>query len=72
MLIIAGTTAGIAILSPLPSLSTLIITGIVITIIYGAIVLEFGLTSFERRLFNSYLPQGWKRAYRIIGSDNKD
>jgi O-antigen/teichoic acid export membrane protein len=72
MLIIAGTTAGIATRSPLSPLFTLIITGVVITIVYGIIVLEFGLTSFERRLFNSYLPQGWKRVHRIIGFDNRD
>jgi O-antigen/teichoic acid export membrane protein len=72
MLFIAGTAAGIATLSPLPSLSALIIAGTVITLAYGAIVLRFGLAPFEKQLFELYLSQKLKRVHRIIGSDNKD
>ena len=59
-LFIGGATAGIATLTPLSSPLTLGILGAIITLVYGIIVLEFGLTDFERQFFESYLPQGWK------------
>ena len=60
VLLIGGAAAGIAFVTPLPSLFTLTIAGTVIAFVYGIVVLGFGLTPVERQLFESYLPQGWK------------
>lgn len=59
-LLIGGAAAGIAVVTTLPLLSTLIIAGTVISLIYGIIVLGFGLTPFEKQLFESYLPPRWR------------
>ncbi|MDV4343029.1 oligosaccharide flippase family protein [Methanoculleus sp. YWC-01] len=63
VLFIGGAAAGIAILNPLPSLFTLIIAGTVIMFVYGIVVLGFGLSPVEKQLFESYLPQGWRKAW---------
>lgn len=69
---VAGVAAGIAILTPLPSLLVLTTAGAAITLIYGVMVLGFGLTPFEKQLFSAYLPQNWKRIHKIIGSGSED
>jgi len=71
-LLIGGVAAGITIVTTLPLLSTLIIVGAVISLIYGIMVLRFGLTLFEKQLFESYLPSGWRRFQRTILFNKKD
>lgn len=71
-LLTGGAAAGIAVVTTLPLLSTLIIAGAAISLIYGIMVLGFGLTPFEKQLFESYLPSGWRKFYGTILSNNKD
>jgi O-antigen/teichoic acid export membrane protein len=67
-LFIAGAAAGITIMVPLPSLFILVFAGTVIALGYGVVVLALGFTPFEKQLFDSYLPQRWRRVY----GTNKD
>ena len=73
LLLTWGAAAGIAVVTTtLPLLSALMIGGIAISLIYGITVLRFGLTPFERQLFESYLPSGWRKFRRTILFDNKN
>lgn len=72
VLFIGGSAAGVAVVSTLPILSTLIIGGTAISLIYGVIILGFGLTHFENHLFESYLSRGWKKFHGKIISHSKE
>jgi O-antigen/teichoic acid export membrane protein len=51
---IAGWITGA--LLPVTSLTTLVITGVAITIVYSVLLWQFGLSSLERKIFKSYMP----------------
>jgi O-antigen/teichoic acid export membrane protein len=72
VLLLGGAAAGITVATPLPSFLTLVIAVPVISLMYGIMVLRFGLTSFEKQLFESYLPQGWRKFYETARSDNNN
>lgn len=72
VLIIGGATAGIAATTPLSPLPTLVIVGTTISLIYGITVLRFDLTAAEKQLFESYLPQGWRKLHGATRSDNNN
>jgi O-antigen/teichoic acid export membrane protein len=59
--LIGGMAASVTIMIPSYSFITLMFAGIAIMLIYGVNILAFGLNPFERQLFRSCLPQGWKR-----------
>ena len=52
----------------LPLVPMLIIAGVLISLMYGAIVLGLGLTTAEKHLFRSYLPHRWTN---LIGRVNR-
>ncbi|ACL15740.1 oligosaccharide flippase family protein [Methanosphaerula palustris] len=58
LLIIGGVIACIAMVFSINSIMSLIICGTVIAIIYGVMVLRFGLTEFEKQLIVSLIPSG--------------
>ena len=58
---IGAIAAGIAVTTSLSPILTLIIAGTVITLGYGITVIGIGLAPFEKQLFRSYIPQGWKK-----------
>jgi membrane protein EpsK len=59
VLLIGGAATGIAATISLDSPIALAVAGTGIMLLYSAVTLVFGLTSFEKQLFGSYLPRGW-------------
>jgi membrane protein EpsK len=55
--IIGAAAATLGAVVQLPALITLAVAGAIITLVYLAAVWAFGLSGYERRLFESYLPQ---------------
>lgn len=62
LIFIGGAAKGITVVISLPPLITLIFGSLCIMGVYGIVILRFGLTSFERGLFESYLPPEWKKS----------
>ncbi|MCM2465815.1 oligosaccharide flippase family protein [Methanoculleus oceani] len=67
VMLIGGAAAGIAATTSLYSPIMLAVAGTGIMLLYGVILLGFGLTPFEKQLFESYLPQGWKQSIGLFG-----
>lgn len=61
LFIIGVAAASLVAVTSFSSILAIIIAGIGVTLVYGIVVLEMGLTSFEKQLFRSYLPQRWKK-----------
>jgi O-antigen/teichoic acid export membrane protein len=61
VLFIGCAAAGIDAVLSLPPILTVIVASTSITVAYGVAVLVIGLTPFEKNLFISYLPQGWRK-----------
>jgi len=53
--------ATLAAVLSLPNLATLAVAGVAITLGYFVVVWVFGLSRFERGLFESYLPPALRR-----------
>lgn len=66
LLFIGVAAASLAAVTSFSPIFTLIIAGVVITLVYGIVVLGMGLNSFEKHLFGSYIPQGWKKYINLI------
>ena len=60
-IIVGISAATLGAVLPLKSLTMLAVAGIFVTLIYMAALLAFGLSKFERRLFESYLPLALRR-----------
>ncbi len=54
---------------PVTSLTTLVITGIAITTVYTIVIWKFGLSSFERKILKSYIPNIKKKSEMAAGEE---